>query len=103
MSDLFAALGDPTRRHVIEQLAVRESVTASELARELPITRQAVSKHLAVLDGAGLLGVTREGREVRYRLRAEPLEEAAGWLATVGGEWDSRLARLRRVAQGSDP
>ena len=71
---------------------------ASELARELPITRQAVAKHLAVLDGAGLVGVTREGREVRYRLRAETLEEAAGWLASVGGEWDARLERLRRLA-----
>ena len=99
MSDLFAALGDPTRRHVIEQLAARESVTASELARELPITRQGVSKHLAVLTGAGLVGVTREGREARYRLRAEPLGEAASWLATVGDQWDARLKRLRAIAR----
>ena len=99
MNDVFAALGDPTRRHLIEQLAVRDSITASELARELPITRQAVAKHLAVLDEAGMVGVTREGREARYRLRAEALAQASGWLALVGSQWDARLDRLRELAE----
>lgn len=98
VGDTFAALADPTRRRVVALLCARDSVTASELARELPVTRQAVAKHLAVLHGAGLAEPTRRGRETRYRLTPEPLAQAAGWMQQVGSEWDRRLARLAAAA-----
>jgi DNA-binding transcriptional ArsR family regulator len=95
----FAALADPTRRHVIDMLADREAVTASELARDLPITRQAVSKHLATLADAGLVTSQRAGRETRYRLTPAPLSHAREWIDNVGAEWDARLSRLERHAK----
>jgi DNA-binding transcriptional ArsR family regulator len=91
----FAALADPTRRQVVALLADRGSGTATEFARELPVTRQAIAKHLAALDEAGLAAGRREGRETRYRLTPEPLGEAVAWMASVGAEWDERLARLQ--------
>jgi DNA-binding transcriptional ArsR family regulator len=93
--DVFAALADPTRRDLMRRIA-ESPATATELARRLPISRQAVTKHLAVLDEAGLVERTTEGREVRYSLRSEKLDDLMGWVAEVGGEWDKRLARLRR-------
>lgn len=95
MTDVFAALADPSRRHLLETLA-RHEATATELAADLPVTRQAVAKHLAALRAAGLVDARRAGRETRYRLTPGPLEEALGWIADVGGAWDSRLAALRR-------
>jgi DNA-binding transcriptional ArsR family regulator len=91
---VFAALADPTRRAVVRELARRPTVTASALAAELPMTRQAVSKHLATLAGAGLVEMERAGRETRYRLTPDPLDDAMRWMATVGGQWDRRLERL---------
>jgi DNA-binding transcriptional ArsR family regulator len=92
---VFAALADPTRRRVVQSLSAGSTVTASRLAQELPITRQAVAKHLAALDHAGLVEAERRGRETHYRLTPEPLTEAASWMAAVGGEWDDRLESLR--------
>jgi DNA-binding transcriptional ArsR family regulator len=95
---VFSALADPTRRHVVETLAGSAgSVTPTSLAAELPISRQAVAKHLAALDHAGLVESARAGREVRYTLTPEGLAAAAQWIAGVGAEWDTRLARLARV------
>jgi DNA-binding transcriptional ArsR family regulator len=94
--DVFAALSDPTRRAVVELIGDRGEATASELARELPVSRQAVHKHLTSLAAAGLVEDRREGREVRYRLTPAPMSEAMSWMAAVGGQWDARLARLRR-------
>lgn len=94
---VFAALGDPTRRRVVETLAGGSTVTASALAAELPISRQAVSKHLAALRRARLVRAERVGRETRYRLHPEPLGDAARWIATVGAEWDERLADLHSL------
>ena len=91
---VFFALADPTRRHVVEMLGDGSSVTPSALADELPLTRQALTKHLGVLGEAGLVEKRRAGRETRYTLRPERLGEAAAWIAAVGGEWDERLARL---------
>jgi DNA-binding transcriptional ArsR family regulator len=96
----FAALADPTRRHVIGVLSAGEEVSATELARELPISRQAVAKHLSALAEAGLVESSRHGRETRYRLTPGPLTDAAAWIDRVGGEWDSRLDRLQRHADG---
>ena len=93
---VFDALADPTRRRVVETLARGGTVTASGLAGELPISRQAVSKHLNALRGAELVTSTRIGRETHYKLRPDPLDEAAQWIQTVSAEWDDRLAALRR-------
>jgi DNA-binding transcriptional ArsR family regulator len=93
---VFDALADANRRELILALAERESATATELAEVLPVTRQGVSKHLAVLARAGLVGDDRLGRERRYRLTPAPLSDAVAWLATVGAEWDDRLAGLDR-------
>lgn len=93
--DTFAALGDPTRRQLVGWLASRPS-TATELAARLPVTRQAVVKHLGVLSDAGLVGKRRDGREVRYQLEAEAFDKAAEWIATVTARWQVRLARLKR-------
>jgi DNA-binding transcriptional ArsR family regulator len=97
---VFGALADPTRRRVVETLARGGTVTASGLAEQLPITRQAVAKHLDALRGADLVAATRVGRETRYELRPKPLDEAARWIEMVGAEWDERLARLRRSVEG---
>jgi DNA-binding transcriptional ArsR family regulator len=97
---VFGALADPTRRRVVETLARGGTVTASGLAEQLPITRQAVAKHLDALRGADLVAATRVGRETRYELRPKPLDEAARWIEMVGAEWDERLAGLRRSVEG---
>jgi DNA-binding transcriptional ArsR family regulator len=96
-AEVFAALGDPTRRHLVETLASRGGASATALAAELPISRQAVSKHLAALGSAGLVRSHRSGRETLYELQPAPLEEAAEWIAEIGAEWDERLARLHRL------
>ncbi|MGZ4400212.1 MAG: ArsR/SmtB family transcription factor [Gaiellaceae bacterium] len=93
---LFSALADERRRSLVELLARRTNATATELARELPVTRQAVSKHLASLGEAGLVTVTRSGREARYELSPEPLADAVAWIEQVGGQWDERLSALSR-------
>jgi DNA-binding transcriptional ArsR family regulator len=93
---VFVALADPTRRRVVETLARGGTVTASGLAAQLPMTRQAVAKHLSALRGAELVSVTRMGRETHYKLRPQPLDEAAHWIQMVSAEWDDRLEALRR-------
>jgi DNA-binding transcriptional ArsR family regulator len=98
---VFAALADPTRRHLIEALASRPA-SATRLAADLPISRQAVAKHLAGLQAAHLVSVQRAGREALYSLDPRPLGDAAEWIARVGGEWDARLADLRRVLDSAD-
>jgi DNA-binding transcriptional ArsR family regulator len=95
---VFAALADPTRREVVRSLADRPGLTASHLAGELPMTRQAVAKHLSALSGAGLVTARREGRETRYTLTPAPLAEAIDWMTSVGAKWDERLARLAKRA-----
>ena len=97
---VFAALADPTRRRLLGRLAEQDSATATELAASEPVTRQAVVKHLQSLGEAGLVTPSREGREVRYAVTAAPLEDAVGWMVTVGAQWDDRLARLRRRVGG---
>jgi DNA-binding transcriptional ArsR family regulator len=91
---VFAALSDATRRSLYETLGERREATATDLARELPVTRQAVQKHLATLAAAGLVATRREGREVLYRPTPAPMSEALEWIAEVGAQWDERLAAL---------
>ena len=98
MSDLgsvFDALGDPTRRRVLADLSSLGSASCTDLARRMPITRQAVSKHLSALAEAGLVSTQREGRAVVYRVRPAPLNDAVEWMTQVGAEWDTRLESLR--------
>jgi DNA-binding transcriptional ArsR family regulator len=94
---VFGALADPTRRHLIEALAAEPGATATGLAETLPISRQAVAKHLKLLGEAGLVTSHRRGRESLFELDPEPLAEAIAWIGSVGAEWDSRLDGLRRL------
>jgi DNA-binding transcriptional ArsR family regulator len=99
---VFAALADPTRWRVLSLLAERGSGTATTLAGELPVSRVAVVKHLAVLDRAGLVESRRRGREVRYTVRPERLDATARWMAGLASEWDARLAAIKRMAEADD-
>lgn len=97
---VFAALGDPTRRRLVESLATSPA-TATRLARDLPISRQAVTKHLLLLRESKLVSVERRGRESTYSLRPESLGEVTGWIESVGAEWTDRLDRLEDTLSGS--
>ena len=92
---VFGALSDPTRRTILDHLARSDAATATELAAVVPVSRQAVGKHLQTLNRAGFVTPVRDGREVRYRLVPDPLDEAGRWIAREGAKWDRRLARLR--------
>ena len=96
---VFSALADPSRRFVVETLAARGTATPTELAADLPVTRQAVAKHLAALRNAGLVEASRAGRETRYALTPEPLAAAADWIDAVGAAWDVRLEALRALLE----
>jgi DNA-binding transcriptional ArsR family regulator len=93
---VFDALADRTRRSVLRAVAEDGPLTATELAGRLPVSRQAVSKHLDVLAEAGLVRRERDGRDVRFSLDAAPLGDALAWIAAVGSKWDRRLATLER-------
>jgi DNA-binding transcriptional ArsR family regulator len=97
---VFSALSDPGRRRLLETLAGRDSASLTELASQLPVTRQAVSKHLAALGEAGLVESARSGRETRYSLTPQPLRGAVAWMEQIGDQWDERLARLREHLVG---
>jgi DNA-binding transcriptional ArsR family regulator len=96
---VFEALADPTRRAVLRNVAERGPVTATELATVLPITRQAIAKHLVVLRDAGLVEQERAGRETRFTAQPAALAAAGQWLMATGSAWDDRLARLARRAE----
>ena len=96
---VLEALGDPTRRVVIELLATGGGGTATSLAAGLPVTRQAVVQHLAVLREAGLVESRREGREVRFELRPVALTATAEWMADVAAQWDNRLRIIAEIAE----
>jgi len=101
VDQLWAAVADPTRRRLLDALLARGDATATTLAGDLPVTRQAVAKQLAVLERAGLVELRRVGREVRYAVRPERLDAASGWLARVAAQWDERLGTLKRLAESS--
>jgi DNA-binding transcriptional ArsR family regulator len=100
---VFAALADPTRRSVLDRLAACGSASATTLAKQLPVSRQAVVQHLAVLDAAGLTVAHRLGREVRHRVRPEALTAAAEWMTRVAAQWDERLAAIAALAEARGP
>ena len=93
---VFAALSDGTRRGLLAQLGRHGEATATDLARELPVSRQAVQKHLGTLADAGLVAARRSGREVLYRPTPAPMTDALAWMAEVGGQWDDRLGALEQ-------
>jgi DNA-binding transcriptional ArsR family regulator len=93
---VFSALSDPTRRAVMRCISEQGASSVSEIAGQLPVSRQAVAKHLDALDQAGLVSFERSGREKRYTLTPAPLGEAMSWMAEVGAEWDVRLQSLER-------
>ena len=96
---LWSAVGDPTRRRLLDLLLVDGTATATTLSDRLPVSRQAVAKHLAVLDRAGLVHGEPTGRERRYRVDDRQLARAAEQLADVGASWDGRLRRIARIAE----
>ena len=97
--DLWSAIGDPTRRRMLDQLLLDGGSTATSLSEHLPVSRQAVSKHLDVLDRAGLVHATAIGREKRYQVDDAQLSRAVAQLSSVGATWDARLRRIKKIAQ----
>jgi DNA-binding transcriptional ArsR family regulator len=99
--ELWAAIADPSRRRLVDLLVRGGDVTASTLARDVPFTRQAVMKHLSVLEHAGLVTRRREGREVLFRVDPGRLDDATRALTQVAGDWDRRLASIKRIAEAA--
>jgi predicted transcriptional regulator len=97
--DLWSAIGDPTRRRMLDLLLADKGGTATTLSRHLPVTRQAVAKHLGVLDRVGLVRGTPAGRERRYQVDEAQLTRAIAQLSSVGSAWDARLHRIKRIAE----
>ena len=102
VDSVLAALADPTRRQLLDVLSAQGEATATLLAERLPVSRQAIVKHLAVLDAAGLVAGSRVGREVRYAVRPEALNITARWMAARAAEWDRRLADIKRIAEAAE-
>jgi ArsR family transcriptional regulator, cadmium/lead-responsive transcriptional repressor len=97
--ELWSAIGDPSRRQVLDLLVAEGAVSASWLAGRVPFSRQAVSKHLAVLERAGLISRRKQGREVVYQVQADRLDQAARAMAGLAAQWDRRLGTLKRLAE----
>ena len=97
--ELWSAVGDPTRRRMLDLLLADGGGTATTLSEQLPVTRQAVAKHLGVLDRVGLVHATPSGRERLYEVDEAQLARAVAQLAAVGAAWDSRLDRIKRIAE----
>jgi DNA-binding transcriptional ArsR family regulator len=93
---IFAALADPVRRSLLADLAENSPRTATQLALDYPITR-----HLTILEAAGLVTAQRAGREKRYRLRPEPLGEVEDWIAVIGKKWEARLERMKAFIESA--
>jgi DNA-binding transcriptional ArsR family regulator len=97
--ELWSAVGDPTRRRMLDLLLAEGNGTATSLSARLPVTRQAVAKHLVVLDRAGLVHGVTAGREKQYHVDSVQLARAAAQLADVGASWDGRLRRIKEIAE----
>ena len=96
---VFAALGDETRWSILSALGEGDA-SASTLAGRLPVSRQAIAKHLAVLEEVGVVESIRVGREVQYRVMGSQLSTTARRLDAIGAEWDRRLAAIKQIAEG---
>jgi predicted transcriptional regulator len=96
---LWSAVGDPSRRRLLDLLLTDGAGTATTLSQHLPVTRQAVAKHLGVLDRVGLVHATPSGRERLYRVDETQLARAVAQMSSVGSAWDARLRRIKRIAE----
>ena len=96
MEPVFAAVADPTRRLLLERLRLTGPTSISALGEGLPMSRQAVSKHLGILRASGLVRVRRDGREQLHELDPRPLQVVDDWLRPYAAAWDARIAALRR-------
>ena len=99
--ELWSAIADPSRRQVLDLLVSKGDVSASWLAERVPFTRQAVSKHLVVLERAGLISRRKQGREVLYQVQADRLDQAARAMAELAAQWDRRLAMIKGLAEAA--
>lgn len=99
--ELWSAIGEPSRRRLLDLLVRRGEATASILAGQVPVSRQAVTKHLAVLEHAGLIHRHKTGREVRYQVDPRRLDEATSAMTQLANEWDGRLAAIKRIAEAA--
>jgi DNA-binding transcriptional ArsR family regulator len=99
--ELWSAIADPSRRQVLDLLVSNGAVSASWLAGRVPFSRQAVSKHLVVLERTGLISRRKQGREVLYRIEADRLDQAAREMAQLAAQWDRRLAMIKRLAEAA--
>jgi DNA-binding transcriptional ArsR family regulator len=99
--ELWAAIADPSRRRVLDLLVQQGEASASSLADQVPFTRQAVSKHLVVLEEAGLISRRKRGREVLFRVDADRLDQATQAMAAVARQWDRRLDTIKRLAEAA--
>jgi DNA-binding transcriptional ArsR family regulator len=97
--ELWSAIGDPSRRQVLDLLVRNGEASASWLAGRVPFSRQAVAKHLAVLERAGLISRRKQGREVLYQVQAGRLDEAARAMTEIAAQWDRRLGAIKRLAE----
>jgi ArsR family transcriptional regulator, cadmium/lead-responsive transcriptional repressor len=97
--ELWSAIAEPSRRQVLDLLVSNGEVSASWLAGRVPFSRQAVSKHLVVLERAGLLSRRKQGREVLYQVEAGRLDQATRAMAQLAARWDQRLAMIKRLAE----
>jgi DNA-binding transcriptional ArsR family regulator len=96
---VFEALADPTRRRVVHELSKDGPLTATQLARRIPVSRQAIAKHFDSLEEAGLAAATRVGRETRFELRTQAFAEAEAWMRAIGAMWDQRLAAFKEYVE----
>ena len=97
--ELWAAVGDPSRRRVLDLIVTNGEVSASWLSHQVPFTRQAVSKHLVILEDVGLVGRRKQGREVLYHVEAGRLDEATRAMTNLAAQWDRRLATIKRLSE----
>ncbi len=97
--ELWSAIADPSRRRVLDLLVSKDAVSASWLAGRVPFSRQAVSKHLVVLERAGLVSRRKQGREVLYQVQADRLDQASRAMARLAARWDRRLDTIKRLAE----
>jgi ArsR family transcriptional regulator, cadmium/lead-responsive transcriptional repressor len=99
--ELWSAIGDPSRRRVLDLVVSHGEVSASWLAGRVPFSRQAVAKHLVVLEQAGLVSKRKQGREVLYQVEADRLDQATRAMAELAAQWDRRLATIKRLAEAA--
>jgi ArsR family transcriptional regulator, cadmium/lead-responsive transcriptional repressor len=99
--ELWSAIAEPSRRRVLDLLVANGEVSASWLAGHVPFSRQAVSKHLVVLEEAGLVTRRKQGKEVLYQVQADRLDQATRAMADLAAEWDRRLGAIKRLAEAA--